>query len=322
MHLTDAEKKIITVIRNLVKKNNLDNISRTNAYLRFYQAYKDIRWSFLAHMVSRNAGWNMCDLEGKWFPKILDPKTRLILFQTYERANWLIFQDAFPQLLLYHYSTKKGKPMFHLLKFFHVSTFMVREWERYWKSRNQERLLVALVINEQNVIQRPVIEHPLYKKKVFHSFIFSFQDWFHYSCVLLPTVHGKLYGASVNGFRSVDKRIDLGKRLASILFDERWYTSFYEFALNTIHSGSRYDYEQYLHPKHNRTTPYLRLTFPVIRHHIHQYEDWSKSRRIKYKWISPKVNHRHPVLLTTWFKNKQKKLHRAILLKRVITDLL
>jgi hypothetical protein len=319
--LTEPEKKIITVIHQLVKENNIDNISRTNAYLKFYQAYQDIRWSFLAHMVSRNAGWNMCDLEGKWFPKTIDSKTRSILYNTYERANWLIFQDAFPQLLLYHYSTENGEPMFHLLKFFHVSEFMVKEWEEFWHGRNQERLLIALIINEQNVIQKPVIEHPYFEKKVFHSMLFSFQDWFHYSCVLLPTIHGQLYGSSVNGFRSVDKRIDLGKRLASILFDERWYPSFIEFAQNTIHSGSRYDYEQYLHPKHPRTTPYLRLTFPVIRHHIHHYEDWSKSRRIKSKWFSRKVKHRHPVLLTTWFKNKQRKLHRGILLKHVFSYL-
>ncbi|GAA3327359.1 hypothetical protein GCM10020331_066980 [Ectobacillus funiculus] len=48
---------------------NRDNISRTHAYKEYYLRNCEIRWSFLASMVSRNAGWNMTDLEGKYYPK-------------------------------------------------------------------------------------------------------------------------------------------------------------------------------------------------------------------------------------------------------------
>lgn len=317
--LRASEKKLISFIHSQIILSNIDNISRTEAYFHYYCKHPDIRWSFLAHMVSRNAGWNMCDLEGKWFPKAVDNEKRAILFKTYERANWLIFQDAFPQLLLYHYSTKIGSPMFHLLKYFHVSKYMEQEWIYFWSSGDKERLLIALIINEQNVIQKPVIHHPLYKKEVFHSCLFSFQDWFHYSCVIFPTIQGDLFGASVNGFKSVDKRIDLGKRLASILFEQNLYPRFFEFARRTKHSGSRFDYEQYLYSNTVPTTPALRLTFPIMSHHIQQYHDWSKNRKVKTKWLSQTVKHRHPIVLTSWFKKKQKRLHRGILFKAFFT---
>lgn len=299
------------------KKKNLDNISRTKAYLDFYQKYPEIPWSFLASMVSRNGGWNMCDLQGKWFPKIIPQKVRSLLFMTYERANWLIFQDAFPQMLLYHYSTKIGRPMFHLLPFFHVSSFMVEEWNLFWNKRNEKRLMTALIINEQNVIQKPVIEHPVYKDKVFRSIFFIFQDWFHFSSVLFPTCDGELFGASVNGFRKVDNRIDLGKRLADILFAPRLFPYFLEFALCTEHTGSRYDYEQYFFEKKQRDTPFLRVTFPVISHHIHEFQDWSIQNKVKKKWFAAPRSGQE-IFLSNWYNRKQRQLHELI----TITEML
>lgn len=318
LYLLEKEKELFPLIKLQTEENNVDNISRTDAYLSFFEQYPEIKWSFLAHMVSRNAGWNMCDLEGKWLPMVVDNKKRNTLYNTYERANWLIFQDAYPQLLLYHYSTKLGEPMFHLLKYFHVSKYMEQEWRVFWETGNKNRLLIALIINEQNVIQKPVIQHPLYKRKVFHSFAFSFQDWFHYSAVLFPTIEGKLFGASVNGFKSVDKRIDLGKRLCTILFHERLYPQFFKFAQKTRHTGSRHDYEQYFSKGEESSTPILRLTFPIISHHIHQYEDWSNRKEIKAKWTRQVVEHRHPIDLTSWFRKKQRRLHKGIELKETI----
>ena len=64
---------------------------------------------------------------------------------------------------------KLKRPMFHLLPYFMFPTFIQKEWDRYWRESDQERLTTALIINEQNVIQTPVIDHPVYKKKVFQS---------------------------------------------------------------------------------------------------------------------------------------------------------
>lgn len=316
--MTDLEQELIDCIQAITISANKDNISRTKSYYDLYKQHPEICWSFLAHMVSRNAGWNMCDLKGNWLPRVLTKEQSNRLFLTYERANWLIFHDAYPQLLLYHYSTKIGLPMFHLLKYFHVSSFMKNEWNIFWRKKDKDRLMVALIINEQNVIQKPVIEHHLYKKRVFHSLLFSFQDLLHFSSVLFPTVKGKLYGASVSQFRSVHHRIDLGKRLASILFHVELYPHFLEFAEKTSHTGSRFDYEQYFQQECGNTTPFLRHVYPVIQHHVHEYKDWQDIQSVRGSWFTNKVIHRHPIILTEWYKQKQKKLTRLIRLKELI----
>ncbi|WML40337.1 DUF2515 domain-containing protein [Neobacillus sp. OS1-2] len=317
-HLTIQEQTIIRQIRSETNKKNIDNISRTDAYFSYFKKNPDIIWSFLASMVSRNGGWNMCDLEGSIFPQLLDDRVRKQLFHTYERANWLIFHDVFPQLLLYQYSTKINRPMFHLLPYFNVSVFIQKEWKRYWKENNRNRLTTALIINEQNVIQTPVIEHPVYKKKVFQSMIFSFQDWLHFSCVLFPTCGGEVYGASVNGFKSLSKRINLGKRLASILFHQRLFPYFLEFAEKTPHTGSRYDYEQYFKIRPVRKTPLLRTTFPVIMHNQHSYADWSKCRRVSPVWLHLPARHRHPIHLTDWYLAKSNQLQLVLSIQKVL----
>lgn len=307
-HLSSAEKQLLLKIRRETDKLNMDNISRTQAYLHFYLKHPEILWSFLASVVSRNGGYNMCDLEGEWLPKIIKPSDRKSLFLTYERANWTIFRDAFPQLLLYHYSTKIGRPMFHLLAEFNISIFMENEWNVFWQSNNQKRLMTALIVNEQNVIQQTVVELKRLQKKVFNTVLFLFQDVYHASAVLLPTMKGELYGASTAGFKSVHKRIDLGKRIADILFDPQLYPQFTEFALETEHTGSRYDYEQYFFPKPQRDTPFLRCAFPLIHHHYRRQADWYDKRKFHPRWMSEEVDHKHPTHLTAWFLHKQRQM--------------
>ncbi|WP_428908899.1 DUF2515 family protein [Niallia sp. Krafla_26] len=317
--LTKVERQLVQHIKAETKKRNVDNISRTEAYLEFYQAFQEIDWSFLAHMVSRNAGYNICDLEGRWFPHLLDAKTRRTLFLTYEKANWLIFQDAYPQLLLYRYSIEKEKPLFHLLKYFHVSLFMEKEWNRFWINKGRKRLLYSLIINEQNVVQHPVIHHPFYQRNVFRSARFCFQDWFHFSSVLLPTCNGMLFGASVSGFKYVNKRIELGKKIAKILFDHSVFPLVYEFAIKTVHTGSRYDYERYFMRRKSRDTPLLRMSFPIVRHHIHHFEDWSLKIRIRRKWFD-EPSLKEPIILKDWFEKKQKQLHKIIQVKQILLE--
>lgn len=319
--LPDDESEVIQKIRGETERKNVDNISRTNAYLQYYLETPEMTWAFLASMVSRNGGYNMCDLEGEWFPRMIDPAIRQRLFLTYERANWLIFRDAYSQLLLYTYSTKKNTPMFHLLKYFDVSAFMEKEWHRFWKTGDKKRLMIALIVNEQNVIHKPVIKHPVFKKRVFNTWMFSFEDIFHFSTVLFPTCDGELYGASVNGFKSVNKRIDLGKRLASILFDQRKYHLFLEFALKTEHTASRHDYEKFFPVFKKRDTPYLRCTYPIISHHYHEQGDWYTERKFRSEWLKKEVRHRHPVHLTKWYLRKQKQLHALISVKDIFTTI-
>ena len=144
-HFPNDEAEVVFNIREETGRKNLDNISRTNAYLDYYLETPEMIWAFLASMVSRNGGYNMCDLQGEWFPKMIDPAIRQRLFLTYERANWLIFRDAYSQLLLYLYSTKMNRPLFHLLKYLDVSEFMEKEWNVFWNCRDKKRLMIALI---------------------------------------------------------------------------------------------------------------------------------------------------------------------------------
>lgn len=293
---------------------NIDNITRTSAYEKYYFRHPEIKWAFLAGMVSRNAGWNMTDLEGNWFRKALNSEKRNLLFMTYERANWTIFQDAYPQLLIYEYSKRYKKPLFYLLPHFSVSKFMVEEWEYFWKHQSVERLMTSLIINEQNVIQQPVIKQKIYKQHVFHSTPYKLQDLFHFSTVIFPNLQGKLYGFSVYNFQNLTNRIDLGKRLGWLLFHAGLYQQFEAFAKTVPHTGSRYDYEKYFPEKRRRETPLLRMAYPIVSHTLDgKRKDWFHGQNIK-KWVKEKkIPQNYEV--TDWFKHKQDQLHLLTLLQ-------
>lgn len=317
--ITVEDKNILENIRFLVSKYNKDNITRTVAYAQFYERNPEIKWAFLASMVSRNAGWNMCDLEGKWFPKALPNELRFRLFLTYERANWLIFSDAFPQLCIYEFSKNMKKDLSYLLSFFHVSPYMQEAWNNFSNFKDQQDLLTSLIINEQNLIQKPVINHPIYRKKVFKTWLFVLQDWFHFSCVLFPTCNGQLYGCSVHDFRSVTCRIQLGKQLAYILFHPMLYQEFIHFSNSVQHTGSRFDYEKFL--KKKKSTPELQHVFPEISHHRHDFRGWTATKRELKKW-KKSDNPPKQIVLTNWYETKQKQLHAGILVESLFRYLI
>lgn len=311
MHLSGTEKRLLHSIKVRTAKANRDNISRTKAYEQFFREHPEIQWSFLAGMVSRNAGWNMCDLEGVWFSRMLGRKYRRHLFLTYEEANWRIFQDAYPQLLLYHYSTRYRRPLFHLGRFFFITQFMTNAWNAFWISGNRENLVTALIINEQNIIEKPVIKKQSF---VFHSLLFFLQDWMHFSTVVFPTCTGKLYGSSVSHFRNIDERIKLGKRLAGLLFSEELFSQFHEFSCRTEPTGARYDYERYREKPRRHETPMLRKVYPVISHQIEKTEQWDLYRRVKKDWLIEPEWEENPQL-SKWYDHKQKQLHTAVMVK-------
>ncbi|WP_243386644.1 DUF2515 family protein [Bacillus kexueae] len=311
------ERLMIRRIQHEMESCNIDNISRTISYAKFYERNPEIKWAFLASMVSRNAGWCMTDLLGTWCQKALSDEFRYWLFLTYEKANWLIFRDAFPQLLIYELSKKKGKPLFHLVEAFSVSSFMKREWEIFFKNRNEKRLLLSLIINEQHLIQLPVIEDRYFNKYVFKSFPYRFQDLFHFNTVLFPTLDGQLYGCTVKGFRKVHARIQLGKCLAAILFHPLYYEKFHLFSNIVPHTGSRYDFERYLPIHKTRETPFLRTAYPIVSHHIDEREsNWFHGQRLNHFYgvvKTPKQVH-----LTDWYLKKQEQLRVICLVEEYL----
>lgn len=87
---------------------NRNNITRTQAYLAFYNRNPEIHWAFLAHMVSRNGGYHMTDLKSSNMTHLLDRAERQKFFLFLERANSAIFADAFPSFFYMNILNKKN----------------------------------------------------------------------------------------------------------------------------------------------------------------------------------------------------------------------
>lgn len=251
-HLSASERKLIQEIQNQTERHNRNNITRTRAYLDFYEKYPDIHWAFLGHMVSRNGGWNMTDLKGELLQELLTEDEQNDFFNFIERGNWLIFQDVYPQLLIYEESIKQKTPLFHLLPHFDVSVFMETIWEDFWKRKDRYLLAIAMVINEQSYLEKRVIQNPYYQDTVLHTIEFKLQDFLSTNHILFPYFDGdrqrvRVKGQTLHHFSSLHERILLGKRLYHVLFHDRdQYQAFFEWARSTPHTGSRKDFWPHL----------------------------------------------------------------------------
>jgi hypothetical protein len=239
------ELEIIDQIKQKTNELNLNNTTRTKAYLDFYQEHPEIHWAFLAHMVSRNGGWSMTDLKGELLSRLLSKKQKEAFFSFIERGNWLIFHDAYTQLLLYEQSLKRGKPLYHLFPYFHISIFMETVWSFFWKNQDSALLTTALIINEQNYIEKRIIQNHKYKTEVFKTIEFELQDLLSFNLILFPYKEKgvlNLAGQTVNQFESLNQRILLGKKLYAILFKTDILKNVVEWAKSRPHTGSRKDY--------------------------------------------------------------------------------
>ncbi|MEH7482734.1 DUF2515 family protein, partial [Neobacillus drentensis] len=174
--ITSGEASLLEQIKTETKEHNLNNVTRTKAYLDFYLHFPEIHWAFLGHMVSRNGGWNMTDLKGEFLTRLLSKKERETFFAFLERGNWLIFQDVYPQFLLYRESLKQHKPLFHLSSYLNISTFMETIWNHFWLHQETYILAIALIINEQSYLEKRVVQNPLFQKEVLNKFEFILQD--------------------------------------------------------------------------------------------------------------------------------------------------
>jgi hypothetical protein len=251
--LTKEEKRLAQQILAQTKMKNENNVTRTKAYFDFYRRHPEIHWALLGHMVSRNGGWNMTDLKGELLSNLLTEQEQQSFFSFLERGNWLIFQDVYPQFLLYEESLKRKRPFFYLLPVFHVSTFMETIWNHFWKYGDPYILAIALVINEQSYLEKRVIQNALFQEKVFHTIEFKLQDLLSLNHILFPYYdeHEKrsigLIGQTLHHFGSLHERILLGKRLYSLLFQKKdMLTKVVRWAASCPHTGSRKDYWPHL----------------------------------------------------------------------------
>ncbi|WP_188205988.1 DUF2515 family protein [Alkalibacillus aidingensis] len=298
---------LVNYIKEQTYKHNQNNVTRTKAYLDFYQEHPEVKWSFLASFVSRNTGWNMTDLQSQSFESMLSKQQLKSLYLTYESINWFIFQDAFPQLLIYKLSKQQNKPLFFLFKHFHISSIMEREWYAFYQKRDKNRLMYSQIINEQQLIQQPIITNNPYRQSVFRSLPYRLQEILHLNAVLLPTEHGKLYGEFVPHFTPAKKRIKFGKKIAAILFYPYLYPLFHDFAYHVDVTGSREEYEQFMdHHTKLATRPLMELYRNTDHVITESREDWSRKTKIKRSWWKePKLREIEPIGSSFYHKREQ-----------------
>ena len=258
-NLTIEDEKRLNKIKQTTHLLNKNNVTRTKAYIDFYKRHPEIHWAFLGHMVSRNGGWNMTDLKGGFLSRLLSKKESNAFFNFLERGNWLIFQDAYPQFLVYEESKRSGKNLFYYLPYLHVSTFMETMWNHFWNEVDPYLLTTSLIINEQNYLESRVLKNQTFQKNIFNTVEFKLQDFLALSHILFPyTKNGKmkLIGQTLHQFESLHERILLGKRLYNILFyDVERLHSIEKWAMEHPHSGSRMDYWPHLFHYVNEEVP-------------------------------------------------------------------
>ncbi|WP_127493400.1 DUF2515 domain-containing protein [Paenibacillus glycanilyticus] len=255
------EKILIERIRAETSRLNRNNVTRTEAYRLMYQRHPELHWAMLAHLVSRNGGWNMTDLAGEWLPQLLPGDKRQSVFLLLEHANTFIFGDAYPQLLLYEESVRVQRPLFHLLPAFGITRFMKPVWEQFWRRRDSVPLTVALIVNEQHFIEQRVVQDDYFRKNVLDTLFFGMQSLLQLNAVMFPYhTEGerelRLAGLIMEDFDDLSERIEFGKSLYAILFGvPRVRGGALAFSANARHTGSRADYAPHLFARVRREPP-------------------------------------------------------------------
>ncbi|MDR6881580.1 hypothetical protein J2X61_003344 [Bacillus sp. 3255] len=263
--LAPEERQLLEHIRTRTAVENRNNVTRTMAYWAMYQAHPELHWALLAHLVSRNGGWNMTDLRGELLPRLIDEELVEHLFAFLERANALIFQDAYPQLLLYDASVRQRKNLFHLLPHLHISMWMRPVWDQFWASHDSALLTIGLIVNEQNYIEGRVVQNKRYQLSVLDKPLFKGQAFLQLNQVGFPFLpldrEGdapllRLAGLILENFADLSERIEFGKSLYALLFGvPDVLQGALRFAKATPHTGSRADYWPHLYSPIQKASP-------------------------------------------------------------------
>ncbi|KIL48231.1 DUF2515 family protein [Jeotgalibacillus soli] len=283
------EQELVRVIKNKTEKENINNVTRTEAYVSFYRNHPEIHWAMLAHLVSRNGGWNMTDLKGSLLTNILSAKVKSDFFMFLESANAFIFHDAYPQLLLYERSKTDQRNYFHLLQYFDVSIFMKPVWDSFLQEQDSQLLTISLIINEQQYIEKRLVQDDYFITNVFNSVFFEGQEMFHFTNVMFPYRSSAekvgLIGLNVSHFAPVEKRIELGKRLYAMLFElPSVFRDVMRFVDAVPHTGSRADYWPHVFTAEKSGSqiysPYLAEAWDTVNHTFIENIDWYNDENV------------------------------------------
>jgi hypothetical protein len=212
-------------------ERNADNVARTESYLELYaltvENGADLPWLLMAHVVSRNAGYLMTDVaraKGR-SPEL--PWNELFLFL--ERANFLIFHDAWDHVL----STLAGERELP-----RAPAFMRDAWARHRarpSGEGERDLVLDLVHNEQHYIERRVVHNPRFAAalRMVGMAELSGRD----KPIVLPMTDAEI---KVGAFAEIARRIETGRRIFDeVLADRGRRRGIFEWALARPHTGDR-----------------------------------------------------------------------------------
>jgi hypothetical protein len=244
---------------------NRDNVSRTESYLELYSYTvahpPDLPWLLMAHLVSRNAGYLMTGtaIEMDNPRRIFKREALRDLFLFLERANFLIFHDAFFHVL--HHLLGRT----NALCAGRTPAFIRAAWQRYEAGPigpgeppapdgRERRLVLDLVENEQNYIEHRVVHHPRFAmpRGILSLIEMSGME----KPMFLPGSPARI---KVGGFGHLDRRITAGRRLFDeALFDRAERRRLHQWAIAHPHTGSPGDHG-------GRPGPTLRDAWPLGR---------------------------------------------------------
>jgi Protein of unknown function (DUF2515) len=249
-----------------IHARNVDNVARTESYLELYAVSRgqgtELPWLLMAHMVSRNAGYLMCDLGSA----LHDQRTRRTptvtgvienVMAMLERANFLIFYDAWHHVNV-HLLGRQQQPG-------RTSAFMRAAWIRHQTAlsraqgavadRTIERELVMdLVHNEQHFIERRVVHNPRFAAGL--ATVEMIEREGREKPMHFPIGESDI---RVGGFADLTRRVATGARIFDeLLADRSKRDAIYAWARTHAHTGSRQVYG-------GRPGPPLREVWPVPR---------------------------------------------------------
>ncbi|MFD0713643.1 DUF2515 family protein [Paenibacillus sp. GCM10027626] len=276
--ITIQDRAIVERIQAETNGAIRSNLLRAEAYRVLYFRRPELHGALLAHIMTRNIGYYMTDLQGELLPRLIDAEKRKRWFLLLERLDAAAFKHTYPQLLLYEAGKKEGKELTHLLPFFGISRFMQPVWNLFWHKLDRAALTTALIVNEQRIMSREL------KKEANRPLLpetFS---------VILP------YGASLDGGMKLagvmfkqpyheEVRIEAMKRLYVILFGlADIHEGVLSFVRGVPHSGSRADYAPDLFTAHKSAITFGRYKQKLIGSSIIQGRRALYSPRLEEAW--------------------------------------
>ncbi len=164
---------------------NTNNPDRTDYYLQYWIQNPEVPWTLLAHLVSRNAGYQMSDLGSVFVPTEaysrtfpwnynLAPRVAVAMIRAtwafLEVGNYLIFRDVFPQLEVYRAAKQYADEPDHSNALFNIllehsenpkndlsaDPFAVNAWKEFFAAGRAEQWSDGFKLNWANgtAIQR------------------------------------------------------------------------------------------------------------------------------------------------------------------------